>query len=107
MERPEITHQWVVTYDGKNPEDTFRSMLFASSYEQAVREYEDWAIDNGYPLDNVTFWYQLTAVARSDWTPVGEDTDYDQLMDVIWREFRTTEPSPEIFGSHPTDSGKP
>ncbi|WP_210580244.1 hypothetical protein [Actinomyces succiniciruminis] len=100
MDRPEIIHQYVVTYDGLNPDETRRALLFADTYDGARAEYIDWAIEHNLPLDNVTFWYQLTAMARSNWTPVGEDTDTDELMDVIWNEFQT-KTAPEVFGSHP------
>lgn len=101
METPEVTHQWVVTYDGKNPAETAWAPCFASSYDEARAEWLAWALENGLPTTGVTFWYQLTAVARSDWVEVGEDTDYRKVIGVIWNEFRDHPQEPTVYGSHP------
>ena len=100
MERPLVTHLWCATYDGRIPTDTNYYPLFAGSYDEAVEEYAGYAADYGLPTENVAFWYQLTAAVRSDWTPVGEDTDYREVIKQVVKEFQNP-PEADVEGSHP------
>lgn len=88
MRGPFRDNNFVITYDGLDADSTRPLPLFASSFADAKREGDDFARRNRIDPSAIRVFYRVQVTAFTEWVEVGEDTDYEEVVAALYRDFR-------------------
>jgi hypothetical protein len=88
MRGPYKDNQYAVTFDGHGPDRPHYLPLLSTDYDVAKSEAQEIARDEGRDPAKIRIFYRVQVTAYTEWAEVGDDTDYQQVIAAIYRDFQ-------------------
>ncbi|MDO5049372.1 MAG: hypothetical protein Q4D87_05765 [Actinomycetaceae bacterium] len=88
MQELDYYPEYIVTFEGQTPEEAKGHSLPSPDYDIAKSIGIEMAYDYGHDPDKNRIFYRTVIIASTDWVEVGDDSNYEEVIEQINREFR-------------------
>lgn len=88
MRGPYRDNNYAVTFDGGTPDRPHFIPLMSQDYEVAKTQALRYAREQGIDESAIRIFYRVQVTAYTEWAEVGDDTDYQQVITELYRDFR-------------------
>ncbi|MBS5900423.1 MAG: hypothetical protein E6448_05105 [Actinomyces sp.] len=88
MQQLERHNEYIVTFDGQTPDEAGSRYFIAHDYTTAKAEGINIAQELNLNPSKIRIFYRITITVNTNTVEVGQDTNYEEVLEQIYNEFK-------------------